>query len=56
VFLSLCFIGFCLLVQATICDVAVDPLYQRRGIGRRIVKELVKVCRSILPLIFVFIY
>eukprot|EP00250_Pteridium_aquilinum_P026875 c33751_g1_i1 orf=63-761(+) len=27
---------------ATICDVAVDPAYQRRGIGRRIVKELVK--------------
>lgn len=27
---------------ATICDVAVDPDYQRRGIGRRIVKELVR--------------
>eukprot|EP00249_Psilotum_nudum_P019633 c27351_g1_i1 orf=431-853(-) len=27
---------------ATICDVAVDPAYQRRGIGRRIVKELVQ--------------
>lgn len=27
---------------ATICDVAVDPAYQRRGIGRKIVKELVK--------------
>ncbi|KAH7282475.1 hypothetical protein KP509_35G032000 [Ceratopteris richardii] len=27
---------------ATICDVAVDPAYQRRGIGRTLVKELVK--------------
>ncbi|KAL2635194.1 hypothetical protein R1flu_006673 [Riccia fluitans] len=27
---------------ATICDVAVDPAYQRRGIGRRIVKKLVE--------------
>lgn len=31
------------IIQATICDVAVDPAYQRRGIGRRILKELVKV-------------
>jgi ribosomal protein S18 acetylase RimI-like enzyme len=29
--------------QATICDVAVDPEYQKRGIGRRIVKQLVQV-------------
>ncbi|KAL3692630.1 hypothetical protein R1sor_006281 [Riccia sorocarpa] len=27
---------------ASICDVAVDPEYQRRGIGRRIVKKLVE--------------
>ncbi|CAK9855743.1 unnamed protein product [Sphagnum jensenii] len=27
---------------ATICDVAVDPEYQKRGIGRRIVKQLVQ--------------
>jgi len=27
---------------ATICDVAVDPEYQNRGIGRRIVKRLVQ--------------
>ncbi|MCO5570555.1 hypothetical protein L7F22_024279 [Adiantum nelumboides] len=31
---------------ATICDVAVDPAYQRRGIGRRIVKELVKTMKQ----------
>lgn len=27
---------------ATICDVAVDPEYQKQGIGRRIVKRLVQ--------------
>lgn len=31
---------------ATICDVSVHPDYQKRGIGRRIVKELVKVSEA----------
>lgn len=31
---------------ATICDVAVDPAFQRRGIGRRIVKYLVEDMRG----------
>lgn len=31
---------------ATICDVAVDPAYQRRGIGRKIVKYLVKATKK----------
>jgi ribosomal protein S18 acetylase RimI-like enzyme len=35
--------NFMLCWQATICDVAVDPEYQKRGIGRRIVKQLVQV-------------
>lgn len=32
-----------IVLQASICDVAVDPAYQHRGIGRRIVKKLVEV-------------
>ncbi|KAH9305971.1 hypothetical protein KI387_010375, partial [Taxus chinensis] len=31
---------------ATICDVAVDPAHQRRGIGRRIVKYLAKAMKK----------
>jgi ribosomal protein S18 acetylase RimI-like enzyme len=31
-----------LLTQATICDVAVDPDYTGRGIGRKVVQTLVR--------------
>ena len=36
-------LNVCDIVQATICDVAVLPEYQRRGVGRKIVRKLMQV-------------
>ncbi|WP_141432578.1 GNAT family N-acetyltransferase [Bacillus sp. 03113] len=32
--------------QALICDVMVDPSYQKKGLGKQIIEELVSKCRE----------
>lgn len=32
--------------QALICDVMVDPTYQKQGLGKQIIEELVKKCEE----------